>query len=246
MIKKIEGIIISEKSYRETSKILNILTKDHGLVGVIAKGSKQIKSPLRSVTLKLTYGNFYMVYKEDKLSNLTSVDVINPYKNIYKNIDMISYASFILELAREVLKHTNDTVVYDLLISSLNKINEGYDPLVITNILELKYLDYLGVLPNLDSCSICGSKNEIVSISSSSGGYICNNCITNKDRRVDDKTMKLLRMLYYVDINKIEKLEIKDKYKNEINTFLSEYYDRYTGIYLKSKSFITSLNKLVK
>ncbi len=246
MIKKIEGIIISEKSYRETSKILNILTKEYGVIGVIAKGSKQLKSPLRSVTLKLTYGYFYMVYKEGKLSNLTSVDVINPYKNIYKNIDMISYASFIVELAREVLKHTNEYIVYDLLISALNKIDEGYDPLVITNMLEIKYLEYLGVLPNLDSCSVCGSTKDIISITSSSGGYICKNCIANNDRRVDSKTMKLIRMFYYVDINKIEKIEIKDKYKYEINTFLSEYYDRYTGIYLKSKSFISNLNKLVK
>ena len=29
---------------------------------------------------------------------------------------------------------------------------------------------------------------------------------------------------------------------DEINKFLSEYYDRYTGLYLKSKSFLKSIN----
>ena len=40
------------------------------------------------------------------------------------------------------------------------------------------------------------------------------------------------------DINKISKIDISNKCKYEINKFLDEYYDRYTGLYLKSKSFI--------
>ena len=35
MIEKIEGIIISEQVYGETSKIINILTPDKGIIGVI-------------------------------------------------------------------------------------------------------------------------------------------------------------------------------------------------------------------
>ena len=46
--------------------------------------------------------------------------------------------------------------MYNLLISALVKINEGYDASVITNILELKFLDFLGVMPIIDRCSNCG------------------------------------------------------------------------------------------
>jgi len=51
-------------------------------------------------------------------------------------------------------------------------------------------------------------------------------------------------MFYYVDISKISKLEISKKSKGEIDMFINEYYDRYTGLYLKSKSFIKSLERL--
>ena len=44
MYKKIEGIIISEYPIEESSKIINIFTTD-GIVGVVAKGAKKIKSP---------------------------------------------------------------------------------------------------------------------------------------------------------------------------------------------------------
>ena len=243
-MEKIEGIIVSVNDFKESRKILNIFTKEYGVIGVIAKGCKSIKSTLRSVTDRLTYGYFYMNYREDKLSVLSSVDVINPFKNIKKDIECISYASYILDLATQVYKQNNSSDIYKLLIDSLIKINELYDPMVITNILELKYLDYLGVMPILDRCSVCGSEKSIATLSSSRGGYICNNCLKN-DRMVSAKTIKLIRMFYYVDISKIEKLDISELCKNEINTFLNEYYENYTGLYLKSKNFINNIKKLV-
>ena len=111
------------------------------------------------------------------------------------------------------------------------------------NILELKYLEFLGVMPIIDSCAMCGRKTNIVTLSSYRGGYVCKNCYTNENM-VSDKTIKLIRMFYYVDISKISKLDISPKSKNEINQFLDDYYSRYTGLYLKSKSFIKNLQKL--
>jgi DNA repair protein RecO (recombination protein O) len=72
---------------------------------------------------------------------------------------------------------------------------------------------------------------------------LCKEC--RKDETiVDEKTIKLLRMFYYVEINKIEKLEVSKKITEEINYFLNAYYERYTGLYLKSKKFIEKLSKV--
>lgn len=242
MNKKIEGLVISEQDYKESSKIIKVLTSD-GIISIIAKGSRKLKSNDRNSTSKITLSSFNIIYKEDGLSTLTDSDIINSYKNIKKDIIKISYASYLLDLASQVMKQNNNKDIYNLLVDSLNKIEEGFSSIVITNILELKYLDYLGVMPIIDECSICGTKNSIATISGKDGGYICNNCLTNQPI-VDEKTIKLIRMFYYVDISKISKLEISDKIKNEINTFLDDYYDKYTGLYLKTKSFLKNLNKL--
>lgn len=243
MIEKVEGIVIGERSYSETSKILDIYTQEHGIIGVISKGCKRMKSELRSVSSKLTYGYFQIFYKENKLSTLTSVDIIHPFKNIKNDITRISYASFLLELSGGVEREYQSAEIYHLLISGLLKIEEGFDPMVITNILELKFLHFLGIMPRLEGCSICGSKENIATISSTRGGYVCGNCLTN-ERKVSTKTIKLIRLFYYVDIAKISKLEIGSTEKREINDFLDEYYDSYAGLYLKSKSFLKNLNKI--
>lgn len=241
MIEKLEGIVISETDYGETSKILNVLTKEHGIIGVISKGCKKLKSDLRSVSSKMTYGFFNIFYKENKLSNLISVDILNNFKNIKTDIEKISYANFLIELSSQVAKQHAGQAVYDYLISGLIKINDNFDPLVITNIVELKYLDLLGVLPYLEGCVVCHNKQSIITISSYKGGYLCNKCYGN-EKLVSAKTIKLIRMFYYVDIDKISKLDIDNKCKYEINRFLDEYYDRYTGLFLKSKEFL----KLIK
>jgi DNA repair protein RecO (recombination protein O) len=244
MLEEVEGIVISERAYGETSKIINVLTKEHGIIGMMVKGCRSLKSPLRSVTDKLTYGIFSIYYKKDKLSILSEVNVINPFKEIKKDIDRISYASFLIELSEQVIRQTTYAYVYSILIDALIKINEKFDPLVIANILELKYLDFLGVLPILDSCSNCGNKSDIITLSSDKGGYLCSKCRANEPI-ISKKSIQLIRMYYYVELSKIEKLEVSSQSKQEINDFLDNYYDRYTGLYLKSKQFIKNLNKLL-
>lgn len=244
MIEKIEGIVISEQAYGETSKIINILTPDKGIVGVMAKGARKLKSDLANVSGKLNYGYFNLYYKQDKLSTLISADIINSFKQVRKDITKISYASFLLELSTQVMKHNPHNLVFKNLISCLKKIDEGFDPLVITNILQLKYLDLLGVMPVFDCCSGCGKTSNILTLSTIKGGYVCNNCHTS-EKIVTEKTIKLIRMFYYVDISKITKLELHYDTIKEIDTFLDEYYDDYSGLYLKSKQLLKNLSKIM-
>lgn len=238
MIKKIEGMIIKEIPYGETSKIIHVFTPD-GIIGIMCKGAKNIKSPFRATTLKFTYGTFNIYYKENKLSTLISVDVINPLNTIKSDIVLLSYMNYLTELTEQVAKQTTDNI-YEPYLATIKKINDGLDPLIMCNILEIKYLDNLGVGLNLDSCAKCGNKTNIVTIDGDIGGYICGNCYQNEPI-VSHKTIEMLRMYYYVEIKSISALKISDQVKEEINSFLDKYYDRYTGLYLKSKSFLKKL-----
>jgi len=243
LIINVEGIILNVTPFGETSKIINVYTKEYGIVGIMCKGAMGIKSKLRGVTQKLTYGVFNIYYKKDKLSTLVSIDVINPLKKIKEDILLISYASYLTDLVSQILKQTNDKNIYDDYINGLLKIEEGLNPVVITNILEVKLLDYLGVGLNITSCIMCGNKKEIVTLSSEKGGLICKNCYTN-ERIVPISIVKILNMYYLVDIKSINKLAIKEDVISEINKFLTSYYDDYTGLYLKSKDFLKTIQKL--
>lgn len=52
MDKKIKGVIVSEYPFEDNSKIINIFT-ENGLLGVIAKGAKKVRSPFLVLLLNL-------------------------------------------------------------------------------------------------------------------------------------------------------------------------------------------------
>lgn len=238
---EVDGFVLSEIPYKETSKIINVFTKEYGIIGIICKGAKSLKNKFRVPTMKLSYTHFNIIYKENKLSTLISADIINPLKNIKSDILLVSFLSYITELTNQVLKQsTNYKKIYDDYIKVVLKIEEKLDALVLTNILEIKYLEYLGILFNLDECIICGNKNNIATFDPDKGGYICLNCLTNEPI-VDKKVIKMIRMYYYINIDSIKEIKVDNVTKNTINKYLDMYYDRYTGLYLNSKDFLKKL-----
>ena len=101
---KTEGIVIGETNYSESSKILRVFTKDYGIVSVMSKGCRNLKSKLRGVSSKLVYANFQFYYKENGLSTLIGIDVENDYPKTLMNLENIVYASLILYITIQVVK----------------------------------------------------------------------------------------------------------------------------------------------
>ena len=240
-IEEFKGIVLSATDYSEASKILNVLTDKFGVIGIMAKGAKKVKSKFSSVSNPLIYGTFNVYYKENKLSTLISVDVIDIFENIHKDLTKITYSNYLLDLFIQTSRQDNNCELFGLLRDALVKINKNINSKVITQIVEIKLLDYLGVSPKIDSCSLCGSSDNIVTLSSYSGGYICKNCFSD-EKIVNSKTIKIIRQYYYVDISKISDIDIDKNVIFEIDDFLDDYYDRYTGLYLKSRGFLKKLN----
>lgn len=239
----VKGLVLNETNYSDSSKILNVLTSEYGLIGIISKGCRNLKSKLRGSSRKLVYGTFHFYYKENGLSTLISIDVINDYPKTIMNLERVVYASYLLDLTRQVVKQSKDSNILPLVVSSLDKIENGLNPAVVTNILELKYLDFLGVSPVVTGCAVCGKTTNIVSLSPTAGGFICKDCYQDEGY-YSDKAIKLLQMYYYVDLDKITKIDVNSKVNEEINKFLEDYYDRYTGIYLNSKKMLKNVIKL--
>lgn len=233
----IEGIVISTLNYGESSKILNILTRDKGVIGVISKGCLREKSKLRVVSGLYTYAVFHVNYKNNgKLSTLIGADVIDYFINIRSDFEKIGCLGYLIDLSKNVYKqHPNDGL-YDILISAVRKIEAGFNPKVITNIVEIKFLDFLGISLYLDGCVECNVSN-VVTISLEKGGYVCAKHFSG-ERVYEPSMLKMLKAYYYVDINKISELNLKPKLIDEIDSFLDIYYKEYTGLFLKSKSFM--------
>lgn len=250
-IVKTKGIVVTEQLYSESSKILKVFTKDYGVISIMSRGCRKPKSVFHEASNKLIYANFDISYKENGISTLVAVDIIKIFRNIvmdYRDLEKKMYAFSLVDLSLQVVgqKYISKEEVekiYDIFSSSLCKIDEGFAPSIIFAIVKLKYLEYLGVKPSIDSCSNCGSKTNIVTISAMSFGYICSNCYHN-EKLVSKETIKMIRMLYYVDIDRIKKLDVAEEVFKEIEEFLDDYYEEHTGVYSAIKDKYKMISKI--
>ena len=130
----VKGLILSETNYRDSSKILNVLTEEYGLIGILSKGCRNMKSKLRATSRKMIYGTFHFYYKENGLSTLISIDLINDYHQILMDLESMVYSSVILDLTAQVVKQTESKEILSLATTALEKIALGLSPITILQI----------------------------------------------------------------------------------------------------------------
>ena len=236
----VEGIILYVTPFKESSEILQVLTKEYGLIGLLCRGSKKIKSKFLNKTRIYNYAKFFINYKNEGLSLVKEIDVIYYFTYFHQDITLITYLSYLGNLTYQVVKQDNDPEILNLLLIILKKISAGLDPLVLTNILEIKYLKYLGINLNLESCIKCGKNDHIKTLNGLVGGLICSACY-QKEYIVSLKTIVMIKNYQHIDVEKIKEIKISPIVKTEINLFLSNYYETFTGLYVKNKELLNKL-----
>ncbi len=243
MLQKCEGIVIRTTDYGETNKIVTLYTREWGKIGLMARGAKKTNSRLSSITQLFTHG-YFLAQIGSGLGSLHQGEIITSHRSIGGDIFLTAYASYIVELTDKCTDEKKPNPFhFELLFQILNYLNEGNDPDILMNIYEMKMLNVLGLYPVLNQCSVCGSTDGHFSFSIREGGFICHRCL-DKDPyhlKVSPATVKLLRLFYYFDLSRLGNISVKEETKAELKKIINAYYDEYSGLHLKTKKFLQSM-----
>jgi DNA repair protein RecO (recombination protein O) len=244
MLQKCEGIVIRTTDYGETNKIVTLYTREFGKVGVMARGAKKPNSRLAAVTQLFTYGIF-LFQSSTGLGSLQQGEMVSSMRSIREDIFLTAHASYIVDLTDKVTEDRKpNPFLFELMHQTLNYMNEGYDLEILTNIYEMKMLNVQGLYPVLDRCVQCGSTEGDFDFSIKEGGLLCHRCF-EQDRyrmRVSSGTVRLLRLFYLLDLNRLGNISVKPETKAELKNVISAYYDEYSGLYLKTRKFLDQMD----
>ncbi|MEO2074493.1 MAG: DNA repair protein RecO [Bacillus sp. (in: firmicutes)] len=244
MLQKCEGIVIRTTDYGETNKIVTLFTREWGKIGVMARGAKKPNSRLSSITQLFTHG-YFLVQRGSGLGSLQQGEIATSLRAIGEDIFLTAYASYIVELTDKCTEEKKPNPFhFELLLQTLNYMNEGYDPDILMNIYEMKMLNVMGLYPVLNQCSVCGSTDGHFSFSIREGGFICHRCV-EKDpyhMKLSPAAVKLLRLFYYFDLSRLGNISVKPETKAELKSVINTYYDEYSGLHLKTKKFLQSMD----
>ena len=184
------GIILRRINATSGRKMLSIFTQKYGKIS--AGTSISEKSSKGKATLSLnrfTYGR-YEIFRSRDFYNVNSGEVVKSFFRIGEDPDKYFAASFALELTDKALpeelpqpKLLNELVDF---LGTLEDRSKGFITLVIAY--EIKLLDAVGMLPNLDECVVCGSKPDdakrLSYFSVEDGGMICDECMREIEQEI--------------------------------------------------------------
>lgn len=245
-LEEVEGIVLYHRRHRERDFLVKIYTKRFGKVMFFVRGSKKQQNEMMQAIQPFARATYIADIREGGLSFLRGSKDLETYRELQIDIFKNAYATYICALADAAIEDkTAHLDMYYQVEHSLNLLNEEYDPEVIMNIIEIKFLRYFGVSPNFVACGVCGKSEGIFDFSDKYHGIICSDHFFEDPRRlhVDPRAMHIIRLYSVIKLDKIGDISIKSETQLEIKRLIEHIYEQSVGLKLKSKKFIDNLHE---
>ena len=171
------GIVLREVDYKESDKILTVLTRDNGRLTVSARGCRRKNSAIAAVSQLLCYSELTLYEYQNRWS-IREGDIIREFRGVRSDLDKLSLGSWFAELTENLT--AEDVPAEDilrLLLNALYALEEMDVPTEqVKAAFELKIMALSGYEPALDSCAVCGQEPEDPRFHVNHGVLHCHSC----------------------------------------------------------------------
>lgn len=194
-----DGVILRRVDYGESDRILTVLTRDHGKIGVIARGVRKPGSRLAAQTDLFVRSRMQLARGRGELEVLTQAESLGRAA-AFADARRAACASVCAELADRVLESNHpDEETFELVVDALAGCGDASrDPRAALVWLTRRMIDRLGYAPTLHECVSCATElaEAPAWFSAAAGGLLCPRCATSDLEAVECsvRVIKVLRV----------------------------------------------------
>ncbi len=238
MISK-NGLILSSTKYRDYDAIINVLFND-GYESILIRGAYRPNNKNFIFTNILIYANFEYYQGKVNGNKLKCAKVIESYNKLDASYENVVFLSFVNETLRKIVIESDYDKLLKLSISILRGLNKNKDIYMLSAYFLIKITHILGIELNLNTCVICGNKNEFKYLSFTSGGVVCDEHLdsSNDYIKLNRSELNILKTIYqqndFVDFNQLDESLILQLILN-LTSFLESNF----SIKINSLSLLT-------
>ena len=178
MYKTLHGLVLREVKYKESSKILTILTEEEGKITAEAKGALRKGSKCSAASQVLTWSDL-TVFENRGRYTLTEGSVLEDFAALRSDLADYALGCYMAELLEAVSdEDSHSTALLHLGLNSLFALSRKlYPARHIKAVFELRLMCLAGFTPQLERCSDCGSRTpEDPRLSLYGGTVHCTGC----------------------------------------------------------------------
>lgn len=179
---QVKAIVLKELNYKETDKLLTLLTDTMGQITVRCRGVRSLKSRRFAACQQYVYSDMVLSEKNGQYS-LDEATPIESFFALRERFEAICMANYFAEVVSSVtVEGESDAGILSLLLNSLYLLAEKRDvPLQkIKAVFEMRLSALLGFLPTVTICTECGKKDELSWFNIAGGGVICEACASSE------------------------------------------------------------------
>ena len=177
---RLDVIILRVTDYKENDALISTISADHGMMSFIAKGLLKPESKNAAACQPFSESALTFDYQEGRgLQVLHSANLLASHRPLREDLTKQTVMAVIAELCQHVLEDNYDrhlsAEVYDTLKTSMESLEAMDKALHILAYFMVRSLEWLGIEPQVDECTVCGD-TKINSISMDEGGFVCQDC----------------------------------------------------------------------
>lgn len=178
------SIVLASLRYSETSKIVRLATREHGVQSVIAKGALRPKSRFGAALQLLSEGQAHFISKENReLHLLTAFDLRRLRVGLARDLERYASACALAEVMLRFAPSEAHPESFDLLQQSLDQLEtaETDQAEALSYRVLWQLVSVLGFAPSLEACAIDGTPlpgDGPLPFSTRDGGALCPTCAT--------------------------------------------------------------------
>ena len=159
MYKTFEGLVLRETEYRDTDKLLTVLTRDAGKITLKARGVRSNRSKLKGACQILTYSEFTVndaFHGQYSIMEATSKQM---FPGLRSDLELLSLASYFAQVAECVCQEDFSTPeLLSLTLNCLYALGTLHLPQQqVKAAFELRVACLAGYEPELGGCAVCGA-----------------------------------------------------------------------------------------
>jgi DNA repair protein RecO (recombination protein O) len=244
---RVEGIILQHSDFGEADRLLTVYTRELGKVRAVAKGVRKPRSRKAGHIEPFTRAALLLARGRD-LYILTQAEAVEPYSTIKKDLVILGYASYIVELLSSFTYEGEDNQnLYRLLKRALSRLDRGDDPALVIHYYEIRLLDLVGYRPQLFTCAQCSTqiKAEDQYFSPHQGGVLCPKCGRGspESRPISLDALRYLRHFQRSSYQEAQRAKIRPSIYAEIESIIYFFLTHTLEKGLNSPSF---LNRMIR
>lgn len=176
-----EGIVLRRVDYGEADRVLTVLTREHGKVGVIARGVRKAGSRMAAQTDLFERSRMQLAEGRGELLVLAQAQrAPGAPPELSGDPRRAACAAVVAELTDRVLEGSHpDGAIYALVAESLAEVADpGRDPRRALVWFAQQMIDRLGYAPELGLCVSCARAlpERAAAFSAAGGGLLCTDC----------------------------------------------------------------------